>query len=104
MEDAIFKTALAAVTSGDYCESDVKIIKEKKNYAIGIIDKLIEPSIYRKPLDCKVAYKCGGCDFRYIDYDYQLILKKQLLDNIFKNRIVHEIMKNGINDNLFNMI
>jgi hypothetical protein len=32
MEDAIFKTALAAVISGDYCESDVKIIKEHLNY------------------------------------------------------------------------
>ena len=29
MEEAIFKTALAAVTSGDYCESDVKVIKEQ---------------------------------------------------------------------------
>ena len=29
MEEAIFKTALAAVTSGDYCESDIKVIKEQ---------------------------------------------------------------------------
>jgi uncharacterized protein YueI len=27
MEDAIFKTALSAIVSGDYCESDVKIVK-----------------------------------------------------------------------------
>ena len=27
MEDAIFKTAVAAVASGDYCESDIKAIK-----------------------------------------------------------------------------
>ena len=29
MEEAIFKTALASVTSGDYCESDIKVIKEQ---------------------------------------------------------------------------
>ena len=29
MEEAIFKTALAAVTSGEYCESDIKVIKEQ---------------------------------------------------------------------------
>ena len=28
MEDAIFKTAIAAVASGDYCESDIKTIKD----------------------------------------------------------------------------
>ena len=28
MEDAIFKTAVAAVASGDYCESDIKTIKD----------------------------------------------------------------------------
>ena len=32
MEDAIFKTALASISSGDYCESDVKVIKEQLNY------------------------------------------------------------------------
>lgn len=28
MEDAIFKTAVAAIASGDYCESDIKTIKD----------------------------------------------------------------------------
>ena len=32
MEEAIFKTALAAVVSGDYCESDVKTIKNHLKY------------------------------------------------------------------------
>jgi hypothetical protein len=32
MEDAIFKTAVAAVASGDYCESDIKIIKNYLNF------------------------------------------------------------------------
>lgn len=65
-------------------EADIKIIAEKKNYAYGIIDKLITPSIHRSNPDCPIAYKCGGCDYRHIDYDYQLILKKELLINTLK--------------------
>lgn len=73
--------------------ADVKIIAEKKNYSIGIIDKLIEKSKYRIESDCPVSYKCGGCDFRYIDYDYQLTLKKNILDNTFKDYKVNEFIK-----------
>ena len=73
--------------------ADVKIILEKKNYSVGIIDKLIKESPYRLDYDCPVAYKCGGCDFRHIDYDYQLILKKRLLDNTLKNFKITDIIK-----------
>ena len=72
--------------------ADVKIIAEKKNYSFGIIDKLIEPSPYRIESDCKVSYKCGGCDYRYIDYKYQLELKKEVLVNTFKGYKVEDII------------
>ena len=65
--------------------ADVKIIAEKKNYAFGIIDKLIVESKYRIKSDCPISYKCGGCDYRYIDYNYQLQLKKNVLINTFKD-------------------
>ena len=32
MEDAIFKAAVAAVASGDYCENDIKAIKNHLNF------------------------------------------------------------------------
>lgn len=63
----------------------VKIIAEKKNMAFGIIDELISPSPYRIKSLCPVSYKCGGCDYRYIDYNYQLLLKKRSLEQTFKN-------------------
>lgn len=65
--------------------ANVKIIAQKKNMAFGIIDELIERSPYRIESDCKVSYKCGGCDYRYIDYNYQLVLKKKQLIQTFKN-------------------
>ncbi|MCR4856070.1 MAG: 23S rRNA (uracil(1939)-C(5))-methyltransferase RlmD [Erysipelotrichaceae bacterium] len=72
-------------------EADVKIIAEKKNYAVGIIDKLIVPSEHRITSDCAIAYKCGGCDYRHIEYDHQLQLKKEVLVNTFKNCEVKDI-------------
>ena len=72
-------------------EADVKIIAEKKNYSFGIIDKLIVASPHRVTSDCPIAYKCGGCDYRHIDYRYQLELKKDVLINTFPDLKVHDI-------------
>ena len=72
--------------------ANVKIIAEKKNYAFGIIDELIEESPYRIKSDCPISYKCGGCDYRYIDYNYQLKLKKDVLINTFKDYKVNDII------------
>ena len=63
----------------------VKIIADKKNMAYGIIDRLIVSSKFRIKPDCPISYKCGGCDFRYIDYFFQLELKKKILESTFKN-------------------
>ncbi|MBR0461091.1 MAG: 23S rRNA (uracil(1939)-C(5))-methyltransferase RlmD [Erysipelotrichaceae bacterium] len=63
----------------------VKIIAEKKNCAYGIIDELTLSSPYRIKPDCPIAYKCGGCDYRYIAYDHQLVLKKRVLEATFRN-------------------
>lgn len=63
----------------------VKIIANKKNMAFGIIDEMVKPSPHRIEPICKIAYKCGGCDYRYIDYKYQLELKKRQLIQTFKN-------------------
>lgn len=65
--------------------ANVKIIKLKNKIAYGIIDELIEASPYRVKEKCPIAYKCGGCDIEHIDYSYQLILKKKLVENTFKN-------------------
>ena len=71
----------------------VKIIAEKKNMAFGIIDELIKPSVHRITPDCPIAYKCGGCDYRYINYDFQLKLKKDVLINTLKDFKVNDIIK-----------
>ena len=84
--------------------ADVKIISEKKNYSFGIIDKLIDPSPYRIESDCPISYKCGGCDYRYIDYDYQLLLKKEVLVNTFRDFEVNDIIEDDHPDHYRNKV
>ena len=60
-----------------------KIIKVKKQYAIGIVDNIIEPSNMRQIPTCPYI-KCGGCQTQMIDYNSQLILKKKLVEDAMK--------------------
>ena len=41
-------------------EADVRIVKDCKRYAFGILDHLRTPSPDRIPVDCAVAGPCGG--------------------------------------------
>ncbi len=74
-------------------EADVRIIAEKHNYSAGIIETLLKPSPYRIKSDCPIAYKCGGCDYRHVSYEYQLQLKKEVLENTLKGYEVLDIVK-----------
>ncbi|MDO4500775.1 MAG: 23S rRNA (uracil(1939)-C(5))-methyltransferase RlmD, partial [Erysipelotrichaceae bacterium] len=65
-------------------EGDIKIIAEKKNMAFGIISNLDSKSKHRVNSDCPIASKCGGCDYRHVDYKYQLELKKKVLEGTFR--------------------
>ncbi len=53
------------------------IIKVKKNYAVGKIQKIIKPSEDRIVSDCEVSNQCGGCSYRHISYEAELREKKQ---------------------------
>lgn len=45
---------------------DIKIIKDKKNYSVGVINNIIEKSNLRiKPI-CPYYDKCGGCNFLHV--------------------------------------
>ncbi len=53
----------------------VKIEEVKKNYAIGKIIKIVNPSENRVQPVCPIAEVCGGCQIQQIDYATQLKLK-----------------------------
>ncbi|MBC7320894.1 23S rRNA (uracil(1939)-C(5))-methyltransferase RlmD [bacterium] len=48
----------------------------KKDYIIGSLVDVIEPSKERIAPRCKHYYQCGGCSFQHTSYEYQLKLKR----------------------------
>lgn len=56
-------------------ELEVKILKTKKTYAFGKIEKIITPSPARINVDCPQFSKCGGCTWRHISYEEELKIK-----------------------------
>jgi len=53
----------------------VRILKNKKSYAYGKVEEILEASENRIKEDCKEFYRCGGCTYRHIDYNSELEIK-----------------------------
>jgi len=62
----------------------VKIVADKKSYAFGIIDEILEPSADRIEPDCPLFGKCGGCSFRHITYERELEAKRLFVVDALK--------------------
>lgn len=62
----------------------VKITKKNKNYANAVITELITPSPHRTQPFCALHKVCGACRLQFIDYDYQLELKRQIVADALK--------------------
>jgi len=60
----------------------VQIIEEKKNYVIGRLTRLIEPSLWRVNPPCPYFGVCGGCQWQHIDYSVHGELKKEILKEV----------------------
>ncbi|MEG1268014.1 MAG: 23S rRNA (uracil(1939)-C(5))-methyltransferase RlmD [Oscillospiraceae bacterium] len=57
----------------------VKIVKLKKSYAFGIIDKILEPAPERDEPQCPAYRRCGGCSFRHMSYCAELDAKREIV-------------------------
>ena len=62
----------------------VKITKLNKNWANAQITEIIEKSPNRVDPPCAMQNVCGGCQLQFIDYDYQLKLKKEIIEDAIK--------------------
>jgi len=67
---------------------DIKIIKDKKNFMVGEINKIIESSSNRVESICPYYDKCGGCNFLHATYEeekkFKLNKANELLGKINK--------------------
>ncbi|CAB1062682.1 RNA methyltransferase, TrmA family [Olavius sp. associated proteobacterium Delta 1] len=74
----------------------IRIFQKKKNYAAARVVDLIESSPFRIIAPCEYSGFCGGCKWQFLDYDQQLIYKRNhVLDSLehiglIKNVNVHQ--------------
>lgn len=57
----------------------VDIYKDKKNFSYGKLVEIRKPSPYRVLPECPLFNNCGGCQWQHIEYDFQVILKRDIL-------------------------
>lgn len=70
------------VVTGDVL--DAKIISHNKSYEKGVIQEITTTSKYRVKPFCALANVCGGCQWQYISYDYQLEAKREIVKDCLK--------------------
>ena len=83
------------------CPEDIvkiEITKKNKSYANAKIVEIIEPSSHRVKPFCAMQKVCGACQLQFIDYDYQLELKRQIVQDAMRNIggldiLVNEVIK-----------
>lgn len=56
---------------------DIRIVKKRKNYADGRIERIIAPAPERLEPKCSHFGICGGCRWQHIPYEMQLQCKQQ---------------------------
>lgn len=62
---------------------EVEIEQEKKHFARGKIQELLESSLDRENPRCPHYYACGGCAYQHVKYQRELELKRQVVvDNL----------------------
>lgn len=77
---------------------EYKVIKVKKNFAIGKLIKVITESDARVEPPCIYYYKCGGCQLQHMSYQAQLNMKKEQVVNLFhrKAKFTNTVIKDTV--------
>ena len=76
-----FTIFINGAIKGEKCE--ILIVKVLKNYGFGKLINIIEKSNKRADVDCSAYSKCGGCHLRHFKYEDTLLLKQELVQNLF---------------------
>ena len=61
----------------------VQVTREKKDYAEGVIHKLLTPSALRREPLCPVFQICGGCQLQHLPEEAQMRYKVEALNEAF---------------------
>ncbi len=64
---------------GDIAE--IRVVRVKKNYAYGRLEKVLTPSPFRVEPECAYHRQCGGCQIQAMRYERQLEYKQSKVKN-----------------------
>ena len=64
--------------------ADIRILRNKKDFAQGVIMELKEPSNLRQDAFCKHFWHCGGCRWQHLSYEQQLIFKEEIVEEALR--------------------
>ncbi len=76
-----------------------RVVKLKKNYGYGRLEKIVKPSPYRVDAPCPFHKQCGGCQIQAMDYARQLVFKgNKVFNNLtriggFEPEFIRSIME-----------
>ena len=70
---------------------EIKIIDDKKNYAVAKVVKYLEKVSERVEPNCPYYAKCGGCHLSHFSSESQINYKKETLTNVIKKYAEIEI-------------
>ncbi len=58
---------------------EVSISEKKRDYSVGAVTNVIEPSPHRIEPPCPLFGTCGGCQLQFISYEKQVSMKEEIL-------------------------
>lgn len=61
--------------------AEIRVVRVKKNYAYGRLEKVLVPSPFRVQPVCSFHKQCGGCQIQAMNYERQLAFKESKVKN-----------------------
>ncbi len=77
-----FCVFISGTVDGDVVKA--LVLKIKTGYAYAKVTEIITPSPFRVNAPCPAFSKCGGCQLMHINYEKQLEIKKDIIENALK--------------------
>lgn len=74
----------------------VEIVEYKRKMATAKLLEVLTPSPYRQEPVCPQSSQCGGCELQHSQYDYQLLAKRQIVQDAIGKLARTEIQVNPV--------
>ena len=62
---------------------DVRVVHRRGGVLLAHIERYVQRSPHTVPAPCEVFGTCGGCDWLHLPYDFQLLYKQQMIEQLF---------------------